>query len=88
VAELQNTLDLERGGEVAATLDGLYDYMSRRVLEATSLNDAARIEEVRRLLETLRESWVTLARMGGVDPVIAAGAIPQPPGVSLMEQAR
>ncbi len=88
VAELQNTLDLERGGEVAATLDGLYDYMSRRVLEATSLNDAARIDEVRRLLETLRESWLTLARMGAVDPVIAAGAIPQPPGVSLMEQAR
>ena len=88
VAELQNTLDLERGGEVAASLDGLYDYMSRRVLEATSRNDAAPLEEVRRLLETLRESWLTLARMDAVDPVVAAAAIPQPQGASLMEQAR
>lgn len=74
IAELQNTLDLERGGEVAASLDGLYDYMSRCVLDATSRNDAAPLAEVRRLLETLRDGWLTLARTPVVDPLVAAGA--------------
>jgi len=74
ISELQNTLDLERGGEVAASLDGLYDYMARRVLEATSRNDAAPLADVRRLLETLRDAWLTLSRTGGIDPALVADA--------------
>ena len=42
VAELQNTLDLEQGGEVAATLDDLYGYMSRRVLEQGKIDRCSR----------------------------------------------
>ena len=87
VAELQNTLDLEQGGEVAATLDDPYGYMSRRVLEATAANDHAPIDEVRRLLETLREGWLTLARTGGIDPLVAAAHTAPPPG-ALVEQGR
>jgi len=83
IAELQNTLDLERGGEVAATLDGLYDYMSQRIFHATATNDAGALDEVRGLLETVRDAWVTLARTPTIDPVVAAAAAPP----AVVEQA-
>ena len=34
VTELQNTLDLERGGQIAADLDRLYDYVLAKIIEA------------------------------------------------------
>lgn len=84
VSELQNTLDLERGGEVAAALDGLYDYMTRRILEATTANDVAPLAEVRRLLETLRDGWLSVAATPAVDALVAAGAAR--PAVTPLEQ--
>jgi flagellar protein FliS len=61
ISELQSTLNLEQGGSVAATLDQLYSYATRRLLEATMKNDVAPVDEVRRLLETLRDAWRTIA---------------------------
>lgn len=61
VSELQNTLDLERGGAVAADLDGLYTYITKRVMDAAARNDTAPLEDARRLLETLRDAWQTIA---------------------------
>jgi flagellar protein FliS len=57
LAELQNTLDLERGGEVAIRLDGLYTYMFSKILNGIAKQDAAPIEETRRLLAGLRDAW-------------------------------
>lgn len=61
LAELQSTLDLERGGEIALALDDLYGYSTRRLMQAAIDNDVAPIDEVRRLLEGLRDSWRTIA---------------------------
>jgi flagellar protein FliS len=78
ISELQSTLDVERGGEVAASLDELYSYMTRRIVEATSTNSAAPLEDVQRLLETLREGWQGIAggpvTSGEVSPAVMAGA--------------
>jgi flagellar secretion chaperone FliS len=62
VSELQATLDVERGGEVAVTLDELYGYMTQRVVEATVSHSPAPLDEVRRLLEMLRDAWHTIAQ--------------------------
>ena len=62
VAELQNTLDLSRGGQVAKDLDDLYTYMTSRLITAVSEQDARPIDEVRRLLATLQEGWREIAR--------------------------
>jgi flagellar protein FliS len=57
---LRASLDKNAGGEIAANLDALYDYMSRRLLQANLHNDVAVIEEVHRLLSDLREAWVMI----------------------------
>jgi flagellar protein FliS len=61
IAELQSTLNMEAGGEVAAELDRLYEYANLRLLDAAMRNDAAAVDEVRRIFEILREGWATIA---------------------------
>lgn len=54
---LRASLDKEVGGEIASNLDALYDYMSRRLLEANLKNDPAILEEIRGLVTDLRDTW-------------------------------
>jgi flagellar secretion chaperone FliS len=61
VSELQSTLNIAEGGQVAASLDELYGFANRRLLDAALKNDAAPINEVRRVFETLRDAWQTIA---------------------------
>jgi flagellar protein FliS len=58
---LQQSLNLEVGGEVAARLDALYTYMGRRLLEANVHQDEQMLVEVDRLLATLEEAWLAIA---------------------------
>lgn len=75
VSELQNTLDLERGGKIAAELDGLYTYVLSRLLEAIARQDVAPIDDAHRVLSVLREAWQQIAT--GAAPVAQpAGARP------------
>ena len=57
IAELQNTLDVTKGGRIADELDSLYTYMLSQLLNAISEQDARPIDEVRRLLTTLADAW-------------------------------
>ena len=57
IAGLQASLDNDKGAEVAANLDKLYDYMQRRLLEANLKNDMGMVEEVSGLLGTVKSSW-------------------------------
>ncbi len=61
ISELQNTLNMEQGGDIAQSLDELYRYASLRLLDAAARNDAAPIEETMRLFRTLREGWQGIA---------------------------
>jgi flagellar protein FliS len=70
---LRASLDKEAGGEIAANLDALYDYMSRRLLHANLKNDVPAIDEVHGLLADLREAWVTIGEKVG-QPAAPAGA--------------
>ena len=57
VGELKSTLDMERGGEVAASLDALYAFVTRRLLDAARQQQVTPLDECRRVLDTLREGW-------------------------------
>jgi len=54
IGELQNTLDLDRGGQLAVDLERLYGWAMHRLLDAVVARDPAPIDEVKRMLETLR----------------------------------
>jgi flagellar protein FliS len=57
IASLQSSLDHDRGGDISANLDRLYDYMNRRLLEASSANDTSIIDEVMSLLLEIKSGW-------------------------------
>ncbi len=57
---LRAPLDM-RAGEVAANLAGLYDYMTRRLLQGSARNDPEMIDEVRSLLQDLKSAWDEIA---------------------------
>jgi flagellar secretion chaperone FliS len=65
LAELQNTLNLKEGGEVAESLDRLYVYVHGRLLEGNAKKDPAPIEEAIRLLKPLRDAWAQIAAAPG-----------------------
>jgi flagellar protein FliS len=70
VSELQSTLNLEQGGQLASSLDGLYDYANMRLLDAAAKNDVTPIDEVHKLFTTLRQAWSDIATP------VAAGSQP------------
>jgi flagellar secretion chaperone FliS len=57
ISNLLETLDVERGGDVAKNLGALYDYMLRRLLEANVRKDAKPAGEVLGLLRELLPAW-------------------------------
>jgi flagellar protein FliS len=74
---LRASLDKNAGGEIAANLDALYDYMSRRLLHANLKNDVTIIDEVHRLLADLRGAWVEIGEKVQQPPVAAPSAMPK-----------
>lgn len=57
ICSLQESLDHERGGEVAKNLERLYDYMTRRIWDANRLNDVDIVNEVMGLLMEVKSGW-------------------------------
>lgn len=61
VGELQNTLNLAEGGQIAASLDSLYTYITGRLIDFNVKGDRAAIEEIERLVTPLRDAWAEIA---------------------------
>jgi flagellar protein FliS len=58
---LRISLDKSVGGELAENLDAIYEYMSRRLLEANLYNDQSILDEVYNLLLQLKNAWEQVA---------------------------
>jgi flagellar protein FliS len=71
LAELQSTLDRERGGNIAEELDELYRWMTARLVDATVKQDVKPLNEVKKVLQILLDGWQQAA---------AASATPVPAG--------
>ena len=61
ISELQLTLD--KNYEVSNNLALLYDYMSRRLVEANVKKDKAILEEVLELVKDLRDTWAQAIKL-------------------------
>jgi flagellar secretion chaperone FliS len=57
VNQLNVSLDMERGGEVAANLRSLYVYMLARLTRANATNDAAIVGEAINLVRKIKSGW-------------------------------
>ncbi|NBW82424.1 flagellar export chaperone FliS, partial [bacterium] len=57
VSELMNTLDHEKGGQLAADLENLYMFIMDKLIEANMYNKVEELEVVERLLTTLYTAW-------------------------------
>ncbi len=73
VSQLQSTLNMEAGGDVARQLDELYSWITGRILAATMDNRVEPLDEAARVLAMLRDSWVTIAN-GAADQQSVRGA--------------
>ena len=61
IGELQSTLDMAQGSHIAEELDKLYSWATVRLMDAAVARDARPIDEVRKMLDTLRDAWRTIA---------------------------
>ena len=61
IRELMNTLDREKGGEIATNLYSLYDFMNRQLIEANVNKDVEKIEVVEDMMMELLDSWKQIA---------------------------
>lgn len=57
VVEFSNTLNHDVGGQIAADLDGLYQFMIRELNAARKDETGEKLKNVERLLVDLRETW-------------------------------
>jgi len=57
IQTLQDSLDHSQGGDIADNFERLYDYMNRRLLEASRLNDIDMIDEVMGLMLEVKQGW-------------------------------
>lgn len=75
IRELDYSLNVEEGGELAIQLRRLYDYFDRVLLEANLRKDPAGIVEVSARITVLRDAWAAmLAQQGQVTDTAALTA--------------
>jgi flagellar protein FliS len=74
LGELQSTLRLEDGGEIAESLNRLYTYMTGRIIEASTRLDTRPLDEVIKLLRILCSAWTEVAQKA--DPPLSRPVVP------------
>lgn len=65
VTELNLSLDMEKGGQIAQNLRALYNYMFRRLIDANVKKDIEAAREVREMLEELLDAWREVMKKAG-----------------------
>ncbi|RKF19637.1 flagellar export chaperone FliS [Alginatibacterium sediminis] len=57
ITSLRDTLDFEKGGDIASNLNDLYVFILARLSEASITNDAAIVTEVIELMLPIKSAW-------------------------------
>ncbi len=64
INELDGSLDLAQGGQLAATLRGLYNYMNRQLMLSNTRKTPDGIRDTIHRLAVLRNAWSEMLRRG------------------------
>ncbi len=80
VAELQGSLDLDQGGEIAQSLAQLYAFTQERLIEANVEQKLAPLEEAYAILSILHQGWKEIsvqpaARAAEKEEAVVAGSM-------------
>lgn len=65
ISELQNTLDMKAGGDIAISLDQLYAFVRDRLVDASVRQDAAPVAEAMAVMTNLRDGWAEISAREG-----------------------
>jgi flagellar secretion chaperone FliS len=57
LTELMVTLDRERGGDIAARLESLYEFSRDRVIQANIKQELGLLDDVEHVIGELRDAW-------------------------------
>lgn len=68
LSELQTTLDHEKGGDLAVSLDNIYGYARERLIEANLEKQVEPVQEVRGLVAELAAAWEDAINSGRTNP--------------------
>lgn len=61
---LRTVLDHDKGGELAANLDSLYEYMAWRLFQSNLHNEPDGLDEVMKLLRQIKSGWDEIGAVG------------------------
>ena len=64
VNELNITLDMEAGGEIASNLRAIYLFVNRHLAEAVATCDASKVDQAMDLIGNLRGAWAQAMNLG------------------------
>jgi len=62
IAHLHDSLDHAKGGEIAANLAALYDWLLQHLTQANLNNDVAALDAALGVLHTLQTAWTEIGR--------------------------
>ena len=79
LAELQGTLDFEKGGAVAQQLEKYYIVLRSQVMEASIKNSKSILEDLIKNMSGIKEAWQQVEREVSLKGINGAGAVSQPP---------
>lgn len=60
VDELRASLNLEAGGQIAANMADLYEYVGRQLLRANLENKVELLDEASHLIREIRSAWIQI----------------------------
>ena len=61
ITELQVSLDMEKGGDIARNLMSLYVYFNEEIMDATINHSKTKLQFILKMMNELTESWRTIA---------------------------
>ncbi len=78
INELNVTLNLEAGGQLAHTLRRLYHYMDEQLMQSNLRKSPEGIRDTIRRLTTLRDAWQQIVRQRPTEPANATDSVEIP----------
>lgn len=76
ISELQATLNMEEGGEIAQNLMSLYIFFNKQLLDNAIRHDKTNLSKILSMLSDLRDSWSVAANSTANTEVSVSSAIP------------